>query len=237
MRDRIDAAVIVGGGANVARIMIDGSLLGIADRVPHSLRRPLDELSRSYLAATRLDPYHMAPSLRPLPVLMLHARWDAIVPAATGELLWERLGRPERWTYPLGHFGLFWWLPNEAGAIADWIEDVADEATERSSSDPESDCTAAGVTTDVDPGRRSSAFGLSAGTEPCRASDTSTPATRCARAAAMTSWRRSTRATACARSADWSFSSTSWIAKSGRRTGRSDEGCGGWRWCWPTGRC
>jgi fermentation-respiration switch protein FrsA (DUF1100 family) len=126
VHDAVDAVVIVGGGANVARIIVNGSLTGLATRAPRRLRKPLDELCSAYLNVSRLDPFYTAMALRDIPVLVLHARWDAIVPAATGDLLWERLGRPERWSYPLGHLGLFWWLPNEAKEIADWIDGAVD---------------------------------------------------------------------------------------------------------------
>ena len=44
------------------------------------------------------------------------------MPAASGRLLYERLGRPERWSYPLGHYGLFALLPSQSKKIADWVE-------------------------------------------------------------------------------------------------------------------
>ena len=47
---------------------------------------------------------------------------DSTVPAECGRLLWERMDRPERYTYTLGHRLLFWTLGNQAKRIADWSE-------------------------------------------------------------------------------------------------------------------
>lgn len=127
--DRVDAAILVAGGANVAEILSNvvltdgtrfaGFSLAYADGVPNELRLALSE---QYLNLSQLDPHRTAGALRGKHVLMLHAMFDHIVPADTGTLLYNRLGRPERWRYFFGHLGLFWWLPNEAGAIARWLD-------------------------------------------------------------------------------------------------------------------
>jgi hypothetical protein len=57
-----------------------------------------------------------------MPVLQLHARFDNWVPSEGGELLWEALGRPERWDARLGHLSMFFVLPWKAADIADWLE-------------------------------------------------------------------------------------------------------------------
>ncbi|TVQ52727.1 MAG: hypothetical protein EA377_09495 [Phycisphaerales bacterium] len=122
----LDAVVMIGGGVNVAGIMLDSSVANIGSR----LRREggtnatveVDALPEAYLSTSRYDPYHTAPLLRSVPTLMIHGSLDQIVPASYGRQLHERLGRPEKWSYPLGHALLFWWLPTQAGRIADWIE-------------------------------------------------------------------------------------------------------------------
>jgi hypothetical protein len=53
---------------------------------------------------------------------MIQGMFDGVVPASTGDVLYERLARPERWSYPLGHGGVFWLLPQRAGYIIDWVE-------------------------------------------------------------------------------------------------------------------
>src|SRR5690606_31232761 len=85
-------------------------------------RGELDQLSAAYLEMSQLDPYHTALALRATPTLMLHAALDKIVPARCGRLLYERLGKPERWTFWIGHSLLFWRLPAYAGSIASWVD-------------------------------------------------------------------------------------------------------------------
>lgn len=124
---RIAAAVLVGAGADLSRVVHTSDLfVGGKDGVLLPGRplagETLERLSAEYLRRSRLDPYHTAAALRDVPVLMLHARDDRIVPAPTGDLLYERLGRPERWTLPMGHELMFWRLPAYAGEIADWVD-------------------------------------------------------------------------------------------------------------------
>ena len=77
----------------------------------------------NHRAATRLDALRTAPLLSKTPVLQLHAEWDTIVPAPTGDVLWDALGRPERWAYRTGHLGLFvFWLPRERHRLVEWVE-------------------------------------------------------------------------------------------------------------------
>lgn len=143
LHDRLDAVVLVGGGANLLNIsrrssLTDGGIrirwnttnssseatnpgLEQVDQLPEALWRKLE---KAYLAESRLDPYNTAPYLVDKPVLVLHGVFDDIVPADTGELLYERLGRPERVVMTLGHRGLFWRLPSQAGTIARWLDKV-----------------------------------------------------------------------------------------------------------------
>jgi hypothetical protein len=44
------------------------------------------------------------------------------VPAATGELLYERLGRPDRLDFSMDHYKLFYFIPDQAPRVADWLE-------------------------------------------------------------------------------------------------------------------
>jgi pimeloyl-ACP methyl ester carboxylesterase len=93
--------------------------LRISGRRPNAGERA--RLRELVLESSILDPHHTASHIADIPVLMIHARFDRIVPAATGDALYRRLDRPERWKYPLGHFGLFFWLAWETDDIADWI--------------------------------------------------------------------------------------------------------------------
>src|SRR5690606_18867956 len=135
--DRVQAVVLIGGGADILRISQTngvtnaGLAFGALDPIeggyqPRKLTsKELDQLSTQYLRMSRLDPHHTAPALCATPTLMLHATLDKIVPARCGRLLYERLGRPERWTFWLGHSLLFWRLPAYAGSVARWVDAAA----------------------------------------------------------------------------------------------------------------
>ncbi len=130
--DRYDAAVLIAGGANFLRIMIESNyrdwidaILIDFDPASDGLGQPtpeiVDTLSDRYLDFAKLDAYTTAPLLSNIPVLLLHANNDKAVPSKTGDLLYERLGKPERWTYPLGHELIFAGLPTQIPRINTWL--------------------------------------------------------------------------------------------------------------------
>lgn len=128
LEEQVDAAVIIGGGADFFRIINESPLAQGRLKIRWPDGRPerrdrerLASLVRSY---SRLDPYHTAPFLGSTPVLLLHAMYDAIIPTATGDLLHQRLGEPERWKFRTGHYGLFFLLPGQSERIVQWIADV-----------------------------------------------------------------------------------------------------------------
>jgi len=126
--DQVDAAIIIGGGANVLRLSQESALTDGGLRVrcgEKKIDRPtLDRLAELYLKHSRLDPYHTAPLLaaRGTPLLQVHANDDTWVPASGGELLYQRLGRPERLTIHADHDLLFYFLPEQASRLADWLD-------------------------------------------------------------------------------------------------------------------
>jgi len=124
---RYGAAVMIGGTADFwltnersnYRAMVD------AVRVRWSAEptdRQRAELDREYLAASPLDSFHTAAVLRGRRVLMLQGTIDLAAPSALGDILWERCGRPERWTYPVGHELLFAGLPQEFERVTAWLD-------------------------------------------------------------------------------------------------------------------
>lgn len=135
MPHRVDGAVLVGGGANILEIaqkstLTDGGLkLEWKHGQPSSADR--QRLFNAYLQAARLDPYWTSQFLRDKPVLVLHAVLDRIVPAANGELLFQRLGRPARVNFMLGHGLLFYRLPSQTKTIADWVDNTAATRADR----------------------------------------------------------------------------------------------------------
>lgn len=124
---RFEAAVIVAGGANLLEISQRSSKPDSGIELKWNVAQPThadwQQLYAAYLAYTRLDPYHTAAALTDMPVLVCHAQFDQVVPAATGELLYARLGRPQRFTYPVGHKHLLRVVMRlQAGRIVEWVE-------------------------------------------------------------------------------------------------------------------
>ena len=122
--DRIDAVVLIGGGANILGISQNSALTngGLEIQLdPGETTITWEQTMQTYLKLAGLDPYNTAPLLTDTPVLVYHAAFDRIVPAKYGRMLIGRLGRPERYTILGGHAILFWRLPSQAKTIADWI--------------------------------------------------------------------------------------------------------------------
>lgn len=125
--ERYHAAILIAGGADLFTIldrsnytrMIDGGRLEWSSP-PTSQRRR--EFADAYLAHAPLDPFHAAGALRGKKILIYHASLDQAVPAVTGDLLWERLDRPERRVFPVGHELLFVGLAMEVPAVMDWLQ-------------------------------------------------------------------------------------------------------------------
>ncbi len=70
---------------------------------------------RSYTES--VDPLTYAASLDPSALEMATGRFDAVIPAANAQLLWEALGRPRWYKLPCGHYSVFpffWWTMSRA---------------------------------------------------------------------------------------------------------------------------
>ncbi len=119
-----ECVVLIAGGANMAEIVQEGTVTNwdfVVDGVSltHEQRRTLNN---QYITHLSRDPYHLSALLPHKKTLLLHAKWDKIVPAENGDLLWEQSGRTERWVYPSGHLGLFANFHNHSHKIVDWIK-------------------------------------------------------------------------------------------------------------------
>ncbi|MEO1008834.1 MAG: prolyl oligopeptidase family serine peptidase [Planctomycetota bacterium] len=126
--ERYESAVIVAGGANTAAISIDSTFVERYIRSvdyeflgadPAAQRAELEE---AYLRASTLDPYHAAAAMRGTRVLIVDGTKDKAVPFRDSTLLWERLGRPDRRSYPTNHVTLFLALPEWMDEINGWLE-------------------------------------------------------------------------------------------------------------------
>lgn len=134
----IDAAVLIGGGENVAEIMLTSPLFQKHTTLVEPVETASDTSEREYqpvsdvarriefaqraFARCELDPSKMADSLNSIPVLMLHAQYDKIVPSRTGQRMYESLGKPERWMYRTGHVGLCVLMQQKINPVLDWLE-------------------------------------------------------------------------------------------------------------------
>lgn len=128
------AAVLIGGGAgfwllnersNYAEMIgaVDARWKPAADALgdapKEADRRKLADL---YLDHAALDAFHTAAALEGKRVLMVHGSLDRAVPAPLGDALWERLGRPERWSEEVGHEALFMNLPARFDDMVRWVD-------------------------------------------------------------------------------------------------------------------
>lgn len=129
--DRYDAAVAIAGGADFLGILMHSNYaawIGAAqvrfENGDGAERQR--ELRDAYLARAPLDSFHTAQFLHDIPTLMIHGTADRAVPAASGDLLWERAGEPERWSRDLGHETLFLRLAMRVGDVVNWINAATD---------------------------------------------------------------------------------------------------------------
>ncbi|QQS10132.1 MAG: alpha/beta hydrolase [Phycisphaerales bacterium] len=130
--DKYAAGVIVGGGCHYWLIselsnyatMIDAIVTNWGATPPTADLR--SDLAEAYLAHAPLDSFHTATILKGTPMLMYQAKADLAVPTELGDVLWDRLGKPERWLRDGGHESLFFQhLPKDLDAIVTWIESNA----------------------------------------------------------------------------------------------------------------
>lgn len=127
--DRVKATVLAGAGANLMGIANESDIEGLdlmltgADGkrvMPGS--EEYRAISEMYLQKAAWDSYNTAPFLMGQPVLLVQGRSDTTVPSRYGELLWERLGRPERWSAWYGHPLLIYFIGDHRKEIVDWLE-------------------------------------------------------------------------------------------------------------------
>lgn len=131
--DVYDAVVLVAGGANFLLInegsnyasWVQAMNLDWGDAHLNSTekREKLAKLSQEYLARAPLDGYHVAELMKDKPVLVLQGSSDKAVPSHFGDVLWEKLGKPDRWLFPAGHELLFLTLNNMTPNMLKWMDE------------------------------------------------------------------------------------------------------------------
>lgn len=129
-----DAAVLIGAGADVLTMSQTSAYAGFLGGLQLDWlggqvdAEKLAEIVSAYREVPTLEPYHTAPLVEGVKLLMIQGSKDKAVPARLGRILWQRLGEPEQWTAAMGHELLFLgYLPMRAGDLVDWIDAVADQ--------------------------------------------------------------------------------------------------------------
>ena len=125
LQEDIDAVILVAGGANMFEIVQDGAFTNwrFTNKNGEKYSRDeLQEIGNAYINTPSRDPFFLAAELPHDKTLIIHAKWDEVVPAENGDLLYERAGKPERWIYPSGHLGLFATFEWHADDIVKWLD-------------------------------------------------------------------------------------------------------------------
>lgn len=130
------AAVAIGTGANAFKILRESSYGEVLDSIRVSWhseepdRDTINAIDELYLDYARLDAFALAPLIADTPTLVIMGAGDHAVPTQTGELLWRRLGEPERWLLPVGHELLFGLATLRMNEIVHWLGAQTDGAKE-----------------------------------------------------------------------------------------------------------
>lgn len=125
--EKYTAAIMIAGGADFFTMNIESNYQQMINAVRftwkpgHPDKQQIRDLSRVYLSQAPLDSYHTSLLLRGKPMLMIHGNFDLAVPAHLGDLLWDRLGRPERWAEDAGHEEVFMRLPQKVRPMITWL--------------------------------------------------------------------------------------------------------------------
>lgn len=126
--DRYSAAVLVGSGCHFWLLNSKSNyatMVGALSLTWTDIERTPEreqQLADRYLAHAPLDSFHTAAALQGKPVLMIQGQHDLAVPTALGDVLWERLGKPEKWMRNAGHEFLFINLHKDYAAIMTWLD-------------------------------------------------------------------------------------------------------------------
>lgn len=125
---RVDAIVLVGGGADLLRIDRKTSLessrrLGVfVSEQEEASDEQWQAVHHAYRDAVQLDPIKLGPRLRHIPTLIIRAGFDKWVPASTGSELVRAFGKPDRDWHPGGHKTLFYFLAGRAPRVLRWLD-------------------------------------------------------------------------------------------------------------------
>lgn len=138
---RYAGSVIVGGGCDFLLMNERSNYRSLIDAVQvHWASPPTPErrgqLFDAYLRHATLDSYHTAGAMRGRPALCIQGTIDFAVPSPLGDLLWERLGKPDRRLEEAGHELLFMQLPARYPDILTWLDHAAPRAEQPLPAEP-----------------------------------------------------------------------------------------------------
>lgn len=124
---RYRGAVLIGGGCHFWLMQLTSNYADWIDAVDVKwTREPTDEELRAfedaYLKFAKLDSFHTAHALHGMPMLVEQGSADLAVPSPLGDVLWERLEKPRRDLFVVGHELLFMQLPGQFPRILDWLD-------------------------------------------------------------------------------------------------------------------
>ncbi len=107
LEPNLDGLAVVVSGADLATLVPDSREGRVERWLDWRLR--VDGASRSVVAAElrrclTLEPLAMAAAVPTRKVLLVHGRFDEVIPPANQDWLWEAFGRPQRLWLPVGHY-------------------------------------------------------------------------------------------------------------------------------------
>ena len=113
--ERIGSAVLILGGGDLPRILLD-SEKGTIRSFRTTLMRQNGWSRRELLTRARkmlreVDPLYYASGLDPDRTMMVEAVFDKVIPASSRYVMWSRAGRPPRILLPLGHLSTVFLAP------------------------------------------------------------------------------------------------------------------------------
>lgn len=132
-----DALVFVSGGTNLLSLYeagAAGAFKGTLKWIRDARRRPpihvtrifsddeYHEIHKKAAAQTKYHSGNIAPYIQHYPILMIAGTTDKIVPKEQALNLYQALGKPERWTAPVGHLLIAVKLVLEIDRIDQWID-------------------------------------------------------------------------------------------------------------------
>jgi len=127
---RYARAVLIGGGANFFLMTLETNYKNVTNVNYHWKSNQADapapgdlaRWSQAYLSKSPLDSYFTAAVMKDKPTLVIMGEADYAVPSPLGDLLWERMGKPERIVVPDGsHELLFVVVPNYFDRVMEFI--------------------------------------------------------------------------------------------------------------------